>query len=59
MSTGPGALGQEHRLQRIEPCSGRAFELEAGDELVVIDPLGQQVSDLVAFSRDDHAEYLS
>jgi uncharacterized protein YcgI (DUF1989 family) len=26
---------------------------------VVIDPQGQQVSDLVAFARDDHAEYLS
>ncbi|TDK30857.1 DUF1989 domain-containing protein [Luteimonas terrae] len=44
---------------RIPPCSGRAVELEAGDELVVIDPMGQQVSDLTAFSRDDTAEYLS
>ncbi len=39
------------------PCSGRAVELEAGDELVVIDPMGQQVSDLTAFSRADLAEY--
>ncbi len=46
-------------LQRIPPCSGRAVELGTGDELVVIDPMGQQVSDLVAFSREDHAEYLS
>jgi len=45
--------------QRIEPCSGRAIELDTGDELVVIDPEGQQVSDLVAFSREDLAEYLS
>ncbi|MDH5824069.1 urea carboxylase-associated family protein [Luteimonas sp. RD2P54] len=45
--------------ERIAPCSARAFELERGDELVVIDPEGQQVSDLVAFSRDDLAEYLS
>ena len=44
---------------RIPPCSGRAFELEAGDELVVIDPEGQQVSDLTAFCRDDLDEYLS
>ncbi|NYZ63253.1 DUF1989 domain-containing protein [Luteimonas deserti] len=44
---------------RIPPCSGRAVELEAGDELVVIDPMGQQVSDLTAFARDDMAEYLS
>ena len=44
---------------RIPPCSGHAFELEPGDELVVIDPMGQQVSDLTAFARDDLAEYLS
>ena len=44
---------------RIAPCSGTAVELEAGDELVVIDPLGQQVSDLTAFARDDLDEYLS
>ena len=46
-------------VERIDPCSGRAVELEAGDELVVIDPMGQQVSDLTAFSRDDLAAYLS
>ena len=44
---------------RIAPCSGHAVELEAGDELVVIDPMGQQVSDLTAFCRDDLDEYLS
>ena len=45
--------------ERIPPCSGRAVELDTGDELVVIDPMGQQVSDLTAFARDDLAEYLS
>lgn len=45
--------------ERIEPCSGRAVELDAGDELVVIDPMGQQVSDLTAFAREDLDEYLS
>ncbi len=30
-----------------------------GDELVIIDPEGQQVSDLVAFGDPDHGEYLS
>jgi uncharacterized protein YcgI (DUF1989 family) len=45
--------------QRIAPCSARAFELEAGDELIVIDPEGQQVSDLTAFNREDSREYLS
>jgi len=44
---------------RIPPCSGHAVELEAGDELVVIDPMGQQVSDLTAFCHDDLDEYLS
>ena len=46
-------------LRRIPPCSARALELDAGDTLVVIDPEGQQVSDLVAFARDDLREYLS
>jgi len=46
-------------VERIPPCSGRAVELAAGDELVVIDPMGQQVSDLTAFCRDDLDEYLS
>ena len=45
--------------RRIEPCSARAFELEAGDELVVLDPEGQQVADLVAFARPGLEEYLS
>lgn len=44
---------------RIAPCSARSVELEVGDELLVIDVEGQQVSDLVAFGRPDHAEYLS
>ncbi|HEX4855472.1 MAG TPA: urea carboxylase-associated family protein [Limnobacter sp.] len=44
---------------RIRPCSAHAFELKAGESLVVIDPQGQQVSDLVAFSRADSGEYLS
>lgn len=46
-------------VERIEPCSGRAVELDTGDELIVIDPMGQQVSDLTAFSLADKAEYLS
>lgn len=59
MSAAHGTLQQDSVEQRIQPCSARAVELEVGDELVVIDPMGQQVSDLVAFSRDDMAEYLS
>ena len=49
--------GQDY--ERIAPCSAKAVELAAGDTLVVVDPEGQQVSDLVAFNRDDLAEYLS
>lgn len=44
---------------RIQPCSAQSVELEAGDELIIIDAEGQQVSDLVAFSRSDLDEYLS
>ena len=44
---------------RIDPRSGTAFELNAGDELIVIDPLGGQVADLLAVSRGDVREMLS
>lgn len=44
---------------RIPPCSAKSVELETGDELRIIDPDGQQVSDLVAFERSDCGEYLS
>lgn len=44
---------------RIRPCSAHAFELNAGEELIVVDPQGQQVSDLVAFAKSDVREYLS
>lgn len=45
--------------RRIAPCSADAIELSQGDELVVIDPEGQQVSDLTAFNASDVREYLS
>ncbi len=45
--------------ERIPPCSARALELDAGDTLVVIDPEGQQVCDMVAFAREDLREHLS
>src|SRR4051794_22648394 len=44
---------------RIEPQSGAGFELRAGELLRVVDPRGEQVSDLIAFARDDRAEWLS
>src|SRR5947209_203778 len=47
------------RRCRLEPQTGTAFLLEEGRRLRVIDPLGEQVSDLVAFARDDPREWLS
>jgi uncharacterized protein YcgI (DUF1989 family) len=45
--------------RRIPPQSGTALELRAGDVLRVIDPEGEQVSDVVAFGLADHGEALS
>jgi uncharacterized protein YcgI (DUF1989 family) len=44
---------------RLEPQTGTAFELFRGQQLRVIDPLGEQVADLVAFAAADHREWLS
>lgn len=44
---------------RLEPQTGTAFELPRGQTLRVIDLEGEQVADLTAFSRADHAEWLS
>lgn len=44
---------------RIEPRSGVAFRLAKGDRLTVIDPLGTQVADLLAFSAEDVREVIS
>lgn len=44
---------------RLDPQTGRAFELERGLLLKVIDPQGEQVADLVCFSREDRREWLS
>ncbi|UVT15555.1 MAG: urea carboxylase-associated family protein [Nitrospira sp.] len=39
---------------RIPPQSGRSFTIKRGQLLRVIDPLGEQVSDLFSFSEQDH-----
>ncbi|WP_343348057.1 urea carboxylase-associated family protein [Sphingomicrobium sp. XHP0239] len=44
---------------RIPPQSGAAFELRKGDRLVVIDPEGEQVADLLAFNTHDLDEVIS
>jgi uncharacterized protein YcgI (DUF1989 family) len=43
----------------IPPRSGTAFTLTRGQRLTVIDPLGEQVADLLAFNRHDTAEVIS
>lgn len=48
-----------NELVEIAPRSGTAFELRAGEILRVIDPCGQQVSDLVAFGLEDIREAIS
>lgn len=45
--------------QRINPQSGTAFIVRRGQTLRVIDPEGEQVSDLIAYALDDRAEWLS
>lgn len=46
-------------IVEIAPRSGTAFRLKAGELLTVIDPEGEQVSDLVAFAAQDMREVLS
>lgn len=52
-------MNTDSDIIRIPPCSAKSVELALGDELVIIDPEGQQVSDLVAFNQTDRHEYLS
>jgi len=47
----------DHR--HIHPQSGTAFTLKRGQILRVIDPMGEQVSDLMAYREADLDEYLS
>ncbi len=46
-------------MNRIMPRSGAAFPLARGQLLTVVDPLGTQVSDLLAFSASDVREVIS
>lgn len=45
--------------ERIEPRTGTAFILRAGHYLTVVDPQGEQVSDLVAFNVAEPTEHIS
>lgn len=46
-------------VSRIPPRSGVAFRLARGQCLRIIDPHGEQVSDLLAFNAQDAAEVIS
>jgi len=46
-------------LCEIPPRTGRAFRLMRGQQLRVIDPLGEQVADLLAFNAGDVREVIS
>ena len=46
-------------LQTIAPRTGVAFRLPAGRKLKIVDPQGEQVSDLLCFNADDKTEVLS
>lgn len=43
----------------IAPRSGTAFTINKGDLLTVIDPCGEQVADLLAYSQSDTCEVIS
>ncbi len=46
-------------IQEIEKQTGTAFKLKKGQNLKVIDPRGEQVSDMVLFNADDIREKIS
>ena len=46
-------------IKKIEVQSGAAFQLKKGDILKVIDPNGEQVSDMVLFNANDLKEKIS
>ncbi|HEY0081261.1 MAG TPA: urea carboxylase-associated family protein, partial [Pyrinomonadaceae bacterium] len=43
----------------LEPQTGVGFLMGRGQLLKIIDPQGEQVSDLTAFGQDDKSEWLS
>ena len=44
---------------RLAPQTGTGFLVSRGQLLRIIDPLGEQVSDLTSFSQEDRSEWLS
>lgn len=50
---------EQTRRYHLEPQTGVGFEVRRGQTIRVIDPSGEQVSDLIAFAKDDPSEWLS
>lgn len=46
-------------MTRIDPRTAKAFKLYSGDELTVIDPEGEQVSDMLTYNMHDKKEVIS
>lgn len=46
-------------MNRLQPQTGAGFRMSAGEELLVVDPTGGQVSDLYAVAAADPEEWLS
>lgn len=44
---------------RLAPQTGSGLTLPAGSTLTIVDPCGEQVSDLFFFAADDHDEWFS
>lgn len=45
--------------ERLAPQTGTGLVLRAGEMLTLVDPCGEQVSDLFCFAADDHDEWFS
>lgn len=54
-----GEAGPAEGWARVPPQSGTAVRLAPGDRLTLLDPCGEQVSDLFLVSADDPAEVFS
>jgi uncharacterized protein YcgI (DUF1989 family) len=52
-------MSRRPSVERLAPQTGTGFRLPRGSRLRVIDPLGEQVSDLIAFAAADPKEWLS
>jgi uncharacterized protein YcgI (DUF1989 family) len=59
MSLSPQAVLKLASRVHLEPQTGTGFEIRRGQLLKIIDPVGEQVSDLTSFGSGDRAEWLS